>query len=278
MHREVAAAGKTRTAQAVLFNFRFATRLTTMSFRIKATAWHSFASACVALAASWLVFGVWYPSPLGKLAGGSSLFLLLMGVDLILGPLLTLIVANPSKQSRELARDLGVILAIQVSALAFGVHAVASARPAILAFEIDVFRVVSANEVEQEQLAMAPISVRNLSWSGPTTLAAVRPTSEQEQYETIHLAIAGIPLAALPRYWRNYDDHAGLAWDRASPIAKILNQQPNLKQEIDKIAYRAQVDPTLLRVLPLLARRAEGMVLLAPGGRVAGMLAATAPP
>ena len=39
-----------------------------------------------------------------------------------------------------------------------------------------------------------------------------------------------------------------------------------------------QVDAASLHMLPLLARKVDGMALLAQGGRVAGLLATTAPP
>jgi len=239
---------------------------------------HLLGSAAVTLLAAWLVFYYWYPSPLSQLAGGATLFMLVVAVDLVLGPALTAVVANPNKTRVHLVRDISVIFAIQIVALVYGLHTVAVARPVAIAFEVDMFRLVSAAEIEAEELEQAPPALRQLSWRGPVTLAAINPSNEKEQFDTIQLGLAGIHLAALPRYWRNYDDHAGQAWQRASPIAKVLDQQPNLKGEIGKIASRAQVDPTSLRVLPLLARRAEGMVLLAPGGRVIGLLAATAPP
>jgi len=249
-----------------------------MNFRARATAYHLLGSATVALLAAWLVFYYWYPPPLSQLAGGATLFMLVVVVDLVLGPALTAVVANPNKTYGHLIRDIGVILAIQIAALAYGLHTVFVARPVAIAFEVGMFRLVSATEIEAEQLDQAPPELRHLSWRGPVTLAAIKPSNEKEQFDTIQLGLAGIHLAALPRYWRNYDDHAGQAWELAIPIAKVLNRQPNLWQEIDKIASRAHVDPASLRILPLLARKAEGMVLLAPGGRVAGMLAATAPP
>jgi len=248
-----------------------------LSFRSRAFIWHLVGSSVAAFAAWLLATQVWYPSPMDTLAGGMQLFLIVIGVDMVLGPCLTAVIANPTKPRRELVRDVAIVLALQVSALAYGINTLAAARPAVLAFEVDLFRLVAAIDIQTEQLQSAPPQLRDIGWTGPRTLAAVKPTNSDEIYDSIQLGLAGIHLAALPRYWRNYDEHAGQAWDRASPIAKVLNQQPNLKQEIDKIASSAQVHPASLRVLPLLARRAEGMVLLAPGGRVAGMLAATAP-
>jgi len=250
----------------------------TMKFRLRACAFHLIGSGLVAAAAWLLVFTVWYPSPLAYMLGGTGLFLLVVVVDVVMGPALTAVVASERKPRTEFRRDVSIIIALQLAAFAYGLHVMAQARPAVIAFEVDLFRLVAAAEVADEQLDLAPPGLQQLSWRGPVTLAAIKPSDEKEQFDTIQLGLAGIHLAALPRYWRHYDDHAGLAWESALPIAKVLNQQPNLKQEIDKIASHAKVDAASLRVLPLLARRVEGMVLLAPGGRVAGLLAATAPP
>ena len=245
---------------------------------MRALSLHLAGSAVIAFVAWWLVFSLWYPAPLSSISGGAKLFTLLIAIDLVLGPALTAVVANPRKTRGHLVRDICLIVAIQIGALVYGLHAIAVARPVALAFEIDLFRLVSATEIEADQLDLAPPALQRLSWRGPITLAAIKPTDSKEQFDTIQLGLAGIHLAALPRYWRNYDDHSGLAWQRAIPIAKVMNYQPNLKPEIDKLASRAQIDAATLRALPLLARRVEGMVLLAPGGRVVGILAATAPP
>ena len=61
--------------------------------RVRAFLIHFVASTFVALLALGLVFGLWYPHPLQKAAGVTMLYLLLIGVDLVIGPLLTLVVS-----------------------------------------------------------------------------------------------------------------------------------------------------------------------------------------
>jgi len=57
--------------------------------RWKAAAIHSSISIVVALAVGILLLGVWYPPPYFHAAGADQLILLLVGVDLVLGLLLT---------------------------------------------------------------------------------------------------------------------------------------------------------------------------------------------
>jgi len=249
-----------------------------MKLRAQATLFHLVGTALVAVIAGWLVFRLWYPPPLSLLAGGATLFMLLVVVDLVLGPLLTAVVANPQKRRDELWRDIGVIVTLQVAALAYGLHTVAAARPAVLAFEVDLFRLVSANDVEHEQLRQAPAALQTLSWSGPRTLAAVKPASEQEQYETIQLGLAGIHLAALPRYWRDYASEQAKAWAKATPLNAAGMPAAEHQADIQRAASAAGVAVDQLRTLPLLARHAEGTVLLAPpNARIVGLLSVPMP-
>src|SRR5947209_6892165 len=97
--------------------------------RFKASGMHLAWSAGAATLAALLVFAVWYPWPYRQMSGGQQLFLLVVSVDLILGPLLTLTVFNPRKPRKVLLRDLVIIVAFQLSALMYGLHTVYVARP-----------------------------------------------------------------------------------------------------------------------------------------------------
>jgi len=101
-----------------------------MNPRLKAFAIHLAISALIALAVIGLVFFIWYPAPLHTATGVTQIFLLLLTVDVVLGPLLTLIVYKTGKKT--LIMDLTVIALLQLSALAYGVWTVAEDRSAWL--------------------------------------------------------------------------------------------------------------------------------------------------
>jgi hypothetical protein len=62
-----------------------------------------------------LMLAVWYPQHYFAAMGGTTLILLLIGVDVVIGPLITLIVFDPKKKS--LRFDLAVIAVLQLGAL-----------------------------------------------------------------------------------------------------------------------------------------------------------------
>ncbi len=244
-----------------------------MSRRIRAAGLHLLLSALVAGLVSLLVFQVWFPSPYAAIAGGLSLFGLLVGVDVILGPALTAVVASPGKGRAELTRDLAFIVIVQLSAFGYGLYTISLARPVLLAFEVDRLRVVAAADIDPLSLAEAPPGLQSLSWTGPRLIAAVKPTDPDEQMRSIELGLAGIDLAMQPRQWRDYAARADEAWRVARPVSVLLSQYPQLAADVARIARSAGQPTESLRFLPLMSRQASWVSLIAaPGARVVGHL------
>ena len=242
-------------------------------FRVKAAGIHLLLSGLVAAAAATLVFLVWYPSPFAAMAGGTSLFVLLVSVDVILGPALTAVVASPGKRRAELVRDLGVIVMVQLAAFAYGLHAMALARPVVLAFEVDRLRLVTAADIDPATLHEAPSAFQQLSWTGPRMVAAIKPSDPDEQMRSIELDLAGIGLAMQPRQWRDYGAHAEAVWQRARPATQLLAQYPQQAASLQAMARAAGRPPEALRFLPLMSRQVNWVSVIAePGAKVVGYL------
>ncbi len=241
--------------------------------RLKAAGIHLLASGFVAALAAALVFLVWYPPPYATLAGGTSLFLLIVGVDVVLGPALTAVVASPGKGRAELLRDLAVIVAIQLAAFGYGLYTMALARPVLLVFEVDRLRVVTAADIDPASLTEAPLALQPLSWTGPRRIAAVKPSDPDQQMKSIEMSLAGIDLAMQPAQWRDYTAHADDVWRVSRPVSILLFKHPQLAPHVTAIAQSAGQSPQDLRFLPLMSRQASWVSLIAaPGARVVGHL------
>ena len=96
---------KTNGIYAGLTYFAHHTDMIQLFPRLKALGVHACISLLFAAAAAALVFWVWYPYPYREISGGRELFFLVMGVDVVLGPLVTFILFNPSKTRRALTLD-----------------------------------------------------------------------------------------------------------------------------------------------------------------------------
>ena len=75
---------------------------------------------------------LWYPPPFFWIDGGVQITLLAAAIDIVAGPLLTMVVYRPNK--RGLAMNLAVIAAMQAGALTWGVHTLHSQRPVVAAY------------------------------------------------------------------------------------------------------------------------------------------------
>jgi len=218
---------------------------------------HLFASAATAVAAALVIFAVWYPPPYAAIAGGFSLFLILISVDVVLGPVLTAVVADPAKPRRSLRRDIAVIVAVQLAGLAYGIHVIAESRPVHLAFEVDRMRVVTAADIDMETLDEAPPGLRELPWTGPTLIAAAKPTNPDDVLRSIELALGGFDISMFPRHWRPYDSQRDAAWNAARPVADLIARYPDAAPEVERLAARIGQPASQLRFLPLISRHAS---------------------
>jgi len=99
------------------------------SFRWKAFGIHLAISLLVLGALLYVLFYYWFPGYLFDTDGGWQALRVIAGVDIILGPLLTLIAANPTKSTAELRKDFTVIGVIQVCALSAGTWLAWDNRP-----------------------------------------------------------------------------------------------------------------------------------------------------
>ena len=248
-----------------------ARRLATRRFR--AAGLHFLISTFVATCVAALTFTLWYPHPFDRMAGVLSLFLLLVTVDVTLGPLLTAIAASPKKPARELRNDILIIVVLQTAAFVYGMYSVSLARPVHMAFEVDHFRVFSAANVDPDLLHDAPENLRQLSWTGPTLIAAAKPLGADEQLKAIELGLAGFDISLIPRNWRDYETQSGAAWNAGRPLAKLIEQYPERADLVKALVRKSGHAIDDLRFLPIISRNGDWIAVVAsPGAHVIGYL------
>jgi hypothetical protein len=232
--------------------------------RFKASGIHLGLSLAVAALAAMLVFWVWYPYPYREISGGRELFLLIVTVDVILGPLITFFIFSKGKSLRALRFDFVVIGLLQLAALAYGLWTVAQARPVHLGFEFERFRVVHAIEVDPEKLPLAPPELQSLPWTGPTLLA-VRPfRTPEEQYTTTMAALSGFTLAANPALWQTYDKARADVIKAAKPVNELKQRFGSQAAQIDAVLQSAGRDPATTSYLPMVGRKSFWTVFIDP--------------
>ena len=228
----------------------------------KAAASHFFLTAVVASLAAVLVFFVWYPWPFYEIVSGRQLFWLVIGVDVVCGPLLTLVLWNPSKSAKELAFDMSIVGLIQIAALGYGMSTVADTRPVRLVFEVDRMTLVTASEIDSSRLIDAPEDLRRLRWTGPV-LAGVRPPKDhQEMLQSIDLSLAGLEPSLRPGWWRTYAVSVPEVLKAARPLATLRSGRPESTDLINEAIRAAGYSEHELGWLPLIGGRDFDWIVL----------------
>lgn len=239
-------------------------RLSAVPDRMLACGMHFLASLVVAVLAALLVFFMWYPYPYREISGGRELFLIMISVDIVLGPLITLAVFNKNKPKAELYRDLIIVIFIQLVALTYGLWTVFIARPVHMVFEIDRFRVIHAIDVEESSLVQTPRGIKALPLTGPTLLA-VRPfKDDKEKMDATMAALQGVSLASRPDLWRPYEQATADVLQAAKPATQLLTRFAPQAAEIARVLRDANRTPENVVYLPLVGRKSFWTVFLDP--------------
>ena len=232
--------------------------------RFKAAGIHLGLSLGVAVLAAVLVFGLWYPFPYRDISGGRELFLIVVGVDVVVGPLITFAIFNRAKPRAELRRDLGVVGLLQLAALGYGLWTVFVARPVHLVFEYNRFRVVHAVDVPAEMMSKVPEGIDALPLLGPTLLSLRPFKDKQEEMDATMVALQGISLSARPDLWQPYEAGRADILKAASPVSQLQSRFPARAADIERAVASTGRPPGALACLPLVDRKVGWTVLLDP--------------
>jgi len=209
-----------------------------------------------------LVFLLWYPGPLALASGVRDIFLLLLVVDVMLGPVITLIVFNPKK--KELRRDLVVVAVVQLAALLYGLHTVCVARPVYVVFNVDRFDLVFANDFTEEKLAkVTKTEYQSLSLLGPKIIAAHPPDDTKEHNELLFQSLSGgDDLPRLPQYYVHYLEQKVNVLKRSQPLVMLKQFNQSKSSMVDTLMNKYAATKIDVGYLPLKGKARDLVVIV----------------
>ena len=227
-----------------------------MSKRINFFISHLIISFFVALITIGCVFFIWYPSPLTKAVGVTHIFLMMLMIDVIIGPLLGLLVYKEGKKTLKM--DIGIIILIQIIALNYGLYSIAQGRPVWLAYYVDRFQLIRNNEIIDKNIAKALSQYQNPSWFKPQYVGVEFAQDKQIRNDDIFAEVlGGISVAQKP--------------ERYVPLDKVKNQIQKRAQSLetlnkfnDKILVQKTLSqyPQATAFVPLKANAVDMTVLI----------------
>ncbi len=229
-----------------------------MKFRFKAFGLHVTASTCLfVLSLGTLYFG-WYRWPGWYLTGATTIVLMMAGIDVVLGPLLTFIIANPAKPRRELARDIAIIATVQLAAMGYGLTTLWHGRPLYYTFSTRFLEMVQASDLSPEQIDLG----RKLNpdfaphwYTRPRWIYAPLPKDDKVAQQIVRSTIGGgDDVIQMPRYFRPWEDGVAELRKQLRPVAKMTELGVDDKEVAGRRMSEFGVKADQPVTLPMLGR------------------------
>lgn len=204
----------------------------TFKERCKAFIGHLLFSIVLLCIALYLLYFVWYPQPLVTAMGVMQIYLIILGIDLILGPLLTAVVYKHDK--KVFARDVMIIVILQLSAFFYGLYTIERGRPAFAVFVVDDIELVSPISVDTKLLA-ADIGYHVFSkplWVGAPFSDDPVLNKKQKQAEIID----GKLMALSTEYYRPLQQYSEKVVSKLHNVNELsqFNSADQIKTELAK--------------------------------------------
>ena len=208
-----------------------------MRFRLKLFSLHLLSSATVlTLVLGGLYFG-WYRWPGWYLTDVTRVIVVMVCVDVVLGPTLTLIIANQTKSRRVLARDIGIIVAVQLCALSYGSVQLWNGRPLYYAFSEKILQLVQAYDIDANEAKLGREQNPTLAphwYSLPRWIWAPLPQDWETRKKIVTSAITGgDDVISMPRYFK--------PWNEGLPSLR------SQLKKVDNVAYFAKSEKKKLK-------------------------------
>lgn len=228
--------------------------------RFKAAAIHLVISVAIVAVFLALTFFVWYPPPYFEADGADYLLGLLGGVDVVLGPTLTLIVFKAGKPGLKF--DLGMIAAVQVAALAYGGHIIFEGRTGYVVFAVDRFNIISASEVDATKIKYPDL--RASVFGGPRLVYARLP-EDSEVAKNMALEViagAGRDIEARPELYEPYESNRDEVAAKARSVSDLALASQAASVLVEKFAAKHDTRVEDLSFVPLVGKNKDMVMMI----------------
>ncbi|MNE13441.1 hypothetical protein D3C80_1062740 [compost metagenome] len=227
-----------------------------MSKRLKFFLSHLMISFLIGLLVVGLVFFIWYPAPLAQAVGVTQIFLMVLAIDVIIGPVLGLLVYKEGKKSLKF--DLTVIIFLQLTALCYGVYSIEQGRPAWLVYNVDRFELVRKNEIVDQNINQVQPQFQQPSWLKSQFVATEFAKDANRRSDDMFAEVlGGISIAQRPERYVELNKAKKRMQQREQKL-ELLHQYNN-KTDVEKILAKY---PQATAFLPMKASAVDMTVLI----------------
>lgn len=238
----------------------------------KYAAIHFLVTLIIAVLVGGLVFFLWYPSPYRDMAGGLGLYKLILIVDIVCGPLLTLLLVSPTKTRKAILIDILLVAVIQLSALAYGLNSVRQARPVAMVFEYNRFRLVNAANIDISSKSEIRPAFQKIPLWGVQVVGIKKPASKKEQQANLkEFMLTGKEMGMFPKFWIPYEDVTQDVWDISDPVASLNKLTLSDQKVLHTAIKKAGKSSSNLRFLPIITPLSDNWIaIISQSGDIVG--------
>jgi hypothetical protein len=235
-----------------------------MKSRLKIFGLHFLTSAGVLLLVLGVLFFGWYRWPGWYLTGVLHVLPITAGVDLVLGPLMTLIIASPNKAPKILARDIACIAAVQLVALSYGAVTLWHGRPLYYTFSVKELSATQGIDLQPEEIELARQVNPGLAphwYSRPRWVWAPLPQDRKTSDAIVNSAInGGADVTAMPRYFKPWPQGLPQLRSQLKKVGDLNYFSESQRERLKKRLQEYGFDPDAADTLPMTG---HGVPLLA---------------
>lgn len=226
-----------------------------MKSRLKVSGLHLSTSAGVLLLVLGAIYFGWYRWPGWYLTGVVRLLPIIVAVDLVLGPLMTLIIANPNKSSRQLARDIACIAVVQLVALSYGAVTLWKGRPLYYTYSTGELTVTQRLDLQPQEIELArernPEFVPHW-YSLPRWAWAPLPKDPKASNAILFAVLHGGPdVNARPVYFKPWTQGLRDLRSRLQKVGDLRGFSPAQRQELAKRMQQYGLDTNAADTMPM---------------------------
>jgi hypothetical protein len=202
----------------------------------------------------------WFPSGFFQIFGVAKLFLILVAVNLVVGPGLSTLLYKPDKWGLKF--DLIIVACIEIAILGWAMYEILERRPAFVVFAVDRFEAVAASEIDPESLTNIHLELRPAY--RPRLIYAELPTDVDAMSklidETVLMGMQDIDRR--PEFWKPYPQGMAFVKRAAKPLSELLPASDDRADFIEQWLARQKLSVDDYLYLPIRGRTTDGMIIL----------------
>ena len=195
---------------------------------------------------------------------------ILLLVDLVLGPLVTLIIFKAGKPGLKF--DLSVIAALQIAALLYGGSIIYQNRPGYLVFAVDRFEIVAVTAVDEN--AIPDPGLRRASGNPiPIVYAGLPEDKEASDKIFFEVVSGGADIEKRPELYKSFEKNFDKVFMKGIDISMLAGADIETGNRIRQFVSGKDAKLSDFLYYPLIGKNKDMLIVFArTGGKPVGVI------